>query len=169
MDALRAYRCFPAASEYRRCRLCAMPLRGAREDSGTAQNKQSCAFGHWCAARDCMVNANSGTAVGSLVAVVPLGNGYVSSMILSPLDPGLLHPGLHSHDVPRCTGRDQIVDWPFDVLEIISPFEGDVWVQVPRVPCASPQGLSWVPPASRLVLSVTSRSLRSHCRGAEQG
>ena len=54
--------------------------------------QQPCAFGHWCAARHFMVNASSGTVVAGLDAVVPFGNGCVSSATLHPLAPCLRSP-----------------------------------------------------------------------------
>ena len=85
-----AYGCFPAASAWR------PEPEKTWETFKNNVRQQPCAFGHWCAARHCMVNANIGTAIAGFVAVVPFGNGHVCSMIPPPLDTGLLHPSLRS-------------------------------------------------------------------------
>ena len=70
------------AAEHARRRFARRPeSEKTREIVINNARQQTCAFGHWCAARHCMVNANSGTAIAGLIAVVPFGNGYVSSTI----------------------------------------------------------------------------------------
>ena len=54
---------------------------------------------HRSAARHCIVNANSGTVIAGIVAVVPFGNGNVfEKKKPSSLHSGLLHPGLRAPD-----------------------------------------------------------------------
>ena len=87
-------------------RACATPLRLRRraKRSKTNARQQPCAFGHWCAARCCRVNAFIGTAAAGPVAVVPCGNAYVSST----MEPGLLRPGLRSPVNLLSHGQDKM-------------------------------------------------------------
>ena len=84
-DASRAYGCFPADSGCRRCRARTTPLRAASRASGNVQKTTRVGnrvlSGTGARRVNCVVSFNSGAAAAGLVAVVPFGNGYVSSMI----------------------------------------------------------------------------------------